>query len=225
MAPSGFVSAGVFYKDISDVLVKRSSQFGLTELNSPGLDRSSYDYTAIGNGGDGHLQGLELAFVGTIEQFARANKWPTWTEGFGVNMSATFTSSEVNLPSIAGVPARTVKLLGSSDGVYNVQATYEKYGWSMRLAYQYRTPWGESVGDYRVINGGLYPKDNGDIFWDADEELDLSIRYQVNENLEAFLDGVNLTNQGARRYADKDIYPIEYEKFGKRFIGGIRFKF
>lgn len=225
MVPSGFVSAGVFYKDISDVLVKRSSQFGLTELNMPGLDRSSYAYTAIGNGGDGHLQGLELAFVGTIEQFAQANKWPAWTEGFGVNMSATFTSSEVNLPSVSGVPARTVKLLGSSDGVYNVQATYEKYGWSVRLAYQYRTPWGESVGDYRVINGGLYPTDNGDIFWDADEELDLSIRYQVNDNIEAFLDGVNLTNQGARRYADKDIYPIEYEKFGKRFIGGMRFKF
>jgi hypothetical protein len=225
MTPSGFLSAGVFYKDISDVLVKRSSVFGLTELNLPGLDRSGYAYTAIGNAGDGHLQGVELAFVGTIEQFAQANNWPAWTEGFGVNASATFTTSEVNLPAIAGVPARTISLLGSSDGVYNVQATYEKYGLSVRLAYQYRTPWGESVGDYRVINGGTFPVDNGDIFWDADEELDLSVRYQVNENLEAYLDGVNLTNQGSRRYGDQSRFPIEYEKFGKRYIAGVRFKF
>jgi TonB-dependent receptor len=225
MSRSGFMSAGVFYKKISDVLVKRSSLFGQTELNLPGLDRSSYAYTAIGNGGDGNLQGLELAYVGTIEQFAQDNNWPEWTEGFGANLSATFTSSEVNLPAISGVPARTISLLGSSDGVYNVQATYEKYGLSVRLAYQYRTPWGEAIGDYRVINGGVYPVDNGDIFWDADEELDLSIRYQVNDQMEVYLDGVNLTNQGSRRYGDQSRYPIEYEKFGKRYIGGVRFKF
>lgn len=225
MTPTGFMSAGVFYKNINDVLVKRSSLFNQTVLNLPGLDRSGYVYTAVGNGGDGHLQGLELAFVGTIEQFARANEWPAWTEGFGVNLSATFTSSEVNLPSVNGVPARKIALLGSSDGVYNAQATYEKYGLSVRLAYQYRTPWGESVGDYRVINGGVYPVDNGDIFWDADEELDLSIRYQINEKLEAYFDGVNLTNQGSRRFGDKSANPIEFEKFDKRFIGGVRFKF
>jgi TonB-dependent receptor len=225
MSRSGFMSAGVFYKKITDVLVKRSSLFGQTELNLPGLDRSSYAYSAIGNGGDGHLQGLELAYVGTIENFAQDNNWPEWTEGFGANLSATFTSSEVDLPANNGVAARTISLLGSSDSVYNVQATYEKYGLSVRLAYQYRTPWGESVGDYRVINGGVYPVDNGDIFWDADEELDLSIRYQVNDKLEVYLDGVNLTNQGARRFGDQSRYPIEYEKFGKRYIGGVRFKF
>jgi len=141
MSRSGFMSAGVFYKKISDVLVKRSSLFGQTELNLPGLDRSSYAYTAIGNGGDGHLQGLELAYVGTIEQFAQDNNWPEWTEGFGTNLSATFTSSEVDLPANNGVAARSISLLGSSDAVYNVQATYEKYGLSVRLAYQYRTPW------------------------------------------------------------------------------------
>ena len=39
------------------------------------------------------------------------------------------------------------------------------------------------------------------------------------------IDGVNLTNQGARRYADTTAFPIEYEKFGPRYIGGVRFNF
>lgn len=225
MTPSGFLSAGLFYKDIADVLVKRSSVYGATTLNVPGIDRSGYAYSAIGNGGDGHLQGLELAYTGTIEAFAQANNLPEWMEGFGTSVSATFTSSEVSLPANNGVASRKTSLLGSSDAVYNVQATYEKYGLSVRLAYQYRTPWGESVGDYQTVAGGVYPVDNGDIFWDADEELDFSARYQVNDNLEVYVDGANLTNQGSRRYGDQSRYPIEFEKFGRRYTGGVRFKF
>ena len=59
----------------------------------------------------------------------------------------------------------------------------------------------------------------------ADEEMDLSVRYQINKNFEAYFDGSNLTNQGARRYGGNGLYPIEYEKFGPRYVGGVRFKF
>ncbi len=95
----------------------------------------------------------------------------------------------------------------------------------MRLAYQWRSPWGQSVEPYRTISGTLYPVDNGDIYWDSDEELDLSVRYQVTRNFEAYFDAVNLTNQGARRYGGNSQYPLEYEKFGQRYIGGVRFNF
>ena len=225
MTPSGFLSAGVFYKDVSDVLVQKSGLFGLDTLDLPGRDRSSYLFTGVGNGGDGHLQGVELFYSGTVEQWVRNAGMPAWLEGFGANLSATWTSSEVTLPSVGGVPERKISLLGTSDAVYNLQATYEKYGLSVRLAYQYRTPWGESVGAYRVIGGGVYPVDDGDIFWDSDEEIDLSVRYQVNDNWELFFDGVNLGDMGARRFGDQDRYPIEFEKFGPRFIAGFRFNY
>jgi hypothetical protein len=114
-------------------------------------------------------------------------------------------------------------VLGTSDRVYNLQGTYEKYGLTVRLAYQYRTPWGQSIGNYRVINGVVYPDGNGDIYWDSDEEMDLSVRYQVNPRVEVFFDAVNLTNMGARRYGDDTRFPIEFEKFGPRYIGGLRF--
>ena len=223
MTPSGYFSAGVFYKDITDVLVQTSGLFGVNTLDLPGLDRSGYTYTAVGNGGGGHLKGLEVAYAATIEPIAQKLNLPAWMEGFGGNVSATFTSSNVTLPTVNGVPARNINVLGTSDVVYNLQATYEKYGLSVRLAYQFRSPWGQSVGAYRVVNGATAPVDNGDIYWDSDEEMDLSVRYQVTRNIETYFDAVNLTNQGARRYGDKKIYPIEYEKFGPRFIGGVRF--
>jgi len=225
MAPEGFFSAGVFYKDIKDVLVQTSGLFGNDSLNSNGIDRSSYTVSRIDNGGDGHLQGLEVFYSGTAKQLAEDMNLPEWAQGFGIKASATWTTSELNLPSVNGVPARTISLLGTSDGVYNLQALYEQYGWSLRLAYQYRTPWGQSIGPYRSINGGVYPVDNGDIYWDADEEIDFSARYQMNEHMEAFFDASNLSNQGARRYGDQSRYPIEYEKFGRRYVAGIRFNF
>jgi TonB-dependent receptor len=225
MSQSGYLSAGVFYKDIKDVLVQTSGVFGLSALDAPGLDRSGYTYTSVGNGGNGHLKGIEFAFASNIESLAQSWGWPAWMEGFGTNLSATFTDSKVNLPALAGVNARAIKLLGASDAVYNIQLTYEKYDLSVRLAYQYRTPWGQSVGAYRTIGGTTYPVDNGDIFWDSDEELDLSVRYRVTGNIETYFDAVNLTNQGSRRYGHDSQHPIEYEKFGPRFIGGVRFNF
>jgi len=225
ISQTAYVSAGVFYKDIKDVLVQTSGVFGLDTLDSPTLDRSAYAFTSVGNGGNGNLKGLELAFTGTVEDFVTSWNGPEWMGGFGTNISATFTDSKVNLPALPGIAARQIKLLGSSDAVYNVQLTYEKYDLSLRLAYQYRTPWGQSVGAYRTINGSLYPVDNGDIFWDSDEELDFSARYQVTQNIEAYFDAVNLTNAGARRYGHDESHPIEYEKFGPRFIGGVRFNF
>ena len=116
-------------------------------------------------------------------------------------------------------------VLGTSDYVFNIAAIYERYGLSAKLAYQYRTPWGQSIGDYTFLNGAVVPNGNGDIYWDDDGELDLSIRYQVSKNLEWYFDGANLTNQGARRYADSSRFPIEFETFGPRYLTGVRFNF
>ncbi len=225
MQPAGYFAVGAFYKDISNALIQTSGVFGQDTLDLPTLDRSNYTFNGIANAGDGHLKGVEVAYQNSLDNVKDRVNLPDWMYGLGVNLSATWTSSKITLPAALGVPARSIKVLGTSAGVYNIQATYERYGLSVRLAYQYRTPFGQSIGAYRVINGGVYPTDNGDIFWDADGEMDLSIRYRVNRNLEAYFDAMNLTNEGARRYADNPNYPIEYEKFGQRIIGGVRFNF
>jgi TonB-dependent receptor len=220
-----FFSIGVYSKDISDVLFNQTVTLGNNSLDSNGVDRSSYAFSSVVNGGDGYLRGLEVFYSGTIEGFAKANNFPAWVEGFGLRASATFTESEVNIPASSSTPARKTTLSGTSDGVYNLQAIYEKYGLTVRLAYQYRTPWLQDIGGYRTAGGLNVPDGNGDIYWAADEEVDLSMRYQLNKRVEIFFDGVNLTNDGSARYADTAAYPIEYERFGKRMIAGVRFNF
>ena len=69
------------------------------------------------------------------------------------------------------------------------------------------------------------PTTNGDVFWDDDGEMDLSIRYEVSKNLEFFLDAVNISNEQAVRYGDTRAFPVEGETFGPRYIMGVRLNF
>jgi TonB-dependent receptor len=221
----GYFSAGVFYKLVEDVLFVQSDVFGLTVLNTPGIDRSGYTLTTVRNGGDGYLVGGEVFYSTTAAGLVDRLGLPAWLGGFGVRGSATWTSSEVTIPAVGLAPDRRILLPGTSDGVYNLQATYEMFDLSVRLAYQYRTAWRQSVGNYTTVSGVVVPDGNGDIFWDDDDELDLSVRYRLSDAFEVYFDGVNLLDGGGRRYADSPNHPIEYETFGRRYIAGVRFNF
>ncbi|NDC58732.1 MAG: TonB-dependent receptor, partial [Alphaproteobacteria bacterium] len=230
----GFLSIGAFYKEVTDVLFSYSDVFGSSLLNSPTIDRSGYVFTSVRNGGGGNLKGWEFSFSQTAQSLVDQYQLPQWLGGFGLRGSAVFVDSEATVPAqralVGGVlttvvPERKVRITGTSNGTYNVQLTYEKYDLSARLAYQYRTPFGQSIGAYSVVGGQVVPTTNGDIFWDEDGELDLSIRYRLTKNFEIYADGVNLMDGPGRRYGDTTGFPIEYETFGRRYLAGVRFNF
>lgn len=225
MQPRGYFSIGAYYKDLKDVLFVQADTFGRDILNTPGVDRSGYTLSTLRNGGKGHIAGLEVALQQSLETYLEGRGLPDWLSGFGIQANVTLNDSETTIPAVGNVPARKAPLTGSSDLIYNVILYYERYGLSARLAYQYRTEWGQSVGEYQVLNGVLVPVTNGDVYWDDDEELDLSIRYSINDNFEWFFDAVNLTDDAGRRYGDDPGHPIEHETFGRRYIMGVRFSF
>lgn len=228
LQPRGIFSAGIYHKQLSDVLFTQADVFGRDILNSGGVDRSGYTLTTLRNGGDGYITGVELAYSQPFDSYIAALNppaWLEWTTGFGFQGNINLNDSEVTVPAVGGVPERKIPLPGSSDLVYNVSLYYEKYGLSARLAYQFRTEWGQSVGEYQVLNGKVVPVTNGDVYWDDDEELDLSIRYSFNDNTEWFFDAANLTNDAGVRYGAAPTNPIENENFGRRYMMGVRFNF
>ena len=225
MASGGYLSLGVYYKDIKDALFFQSGVFGRDTLNFGGVDRSGYTLNTLRNGGKGHILGAEAAIAQSIEPFLEESSAPDWVKGFGVQANITLNDTEFRVPRVGVVPERKIPVIGASDAAYNVSIYYERYGISARLAYQYRTPWGQFVGDYQVLNGKTVPVTNGDVYWDNDEELDFSVRYRVNDNFELTFDAANLTDDRGRRYGDVSANPIEYEKFGRRFIAGVNFTF
>lgn len=229
--PQGYLMAGLFYKKVQDVLYRETRTFGSDALNSNGVDRSAYAFSGITNGGDGRIYGLEVAAQLQLEPWTEQAGLPDWMGGFGISANLTLNDSQVTKPALGAIPARKVRLPGTSDVVYNVGGYYEKYGLTLRLQYQRRSTWLDGIADDLA--------DAGDTYWAADDELDFSARYAITPNFEVYFDASNLLNKPGRRYAEPgnlltaigtptpaiDSYTIEYERFGRRFSGGIRVNF
>ncbi len=229
--PQGYLMVGAFYKHVSDVLYKQSRSFGSHALDSNGVDRSSYTFSGITNGGKGRLFGLEVAAQLQIEPWTKQLGLPDWMGGFGITANLTLNDSEVTKPAIGAIPARKLRLPGTSDMIYNLGAYYEKYGLSLRLQYQRRSTWLDSYADDLT--------DGGDTYWLADDEMDFSARYRVNKHFEIYFDASNLLNKPGRRFSEPGnlltatgiptpfttTQTIEWEQFGRRYSGGIRVNF
>ena len=231
LRPQGYLMAGVFYKKVKDVLYTQTRKFGSDALNTGGIDRSDYDFSGITNGGDGRIYGFEAAAQLQLEPWTESLGLPEWMGGFGISANLTLNNSEVTKPAIGAVPNRKVRLPGTSDVVYNVGGYYEKYGLSLRLQYQRRSTWLDGIADDLA--------DGGDTYWAADDELDFSARYAITKNFEIYFDASNLLNKPGRRYSEPGNLltatgtptptttnqTIEWERFGRRYSGGIRVNF
>lgn len=220
--PQGFLSFGVFYKNIEDVLFNTRRTFGSDALNFGGVDRSEYSFGGLINGGDGYLYGAEGALQLQLEPYTQDLGLPAWTGGFGLSTNLVLNKTRVSKPAVFnGVtqvrPERVTALPGTSDVTYNIGVYYEKYGLSLRAQYQRRSDWLDFVADTLV--------DGGDGYWRADDELDVSARYEIRRGIEVYFDAANLLNGPGVRYVGDRRYTIEYEQFGRRYVGGVRFTF
>jgi TonB-dependent receptor len=235
--PQGYFMLGAYYKRVEDVLYTARRTFGSDALNFGGIDRSGYAFSGITNGGKGRVFGVEAAVQAQLEPYTEQLGLPEWMGGFGISANATWNDSKVTKPAILNnlgvqtVPSRRVPLPGTSEVVYNIGGYYEKYGLSLRLQYQMRTTWADGFADDLA--------DAGDTYWAGDDELDFSARYEVVKGLEVYFDASNLLNNPGRRYSDPSNilnalgvpatrsgqYTIEWERFGRRYTGGVRFTF
>lgn len=231
LRPQGYLSLGVFYKNVQDVLYTQRRSFGSNALDSNGIDRSAYFFTGITNGGEGRLFGVEATAQLQLDPWTGALGLPDWMGGFGINANATYNDSQVTKPALGTVPARRVPLPGTSDLIYNLGGYYEKYGLSLNVQYQWRSDYLDTVANDLT--------DGGDTYWAADEEMDVSLRYALTRNFEVYFDIQNVLNQPGRRYSEpgnllnatgiasprSDIQTIEWERFGRRYAGGVRITF
>ncbi len=220
--PQGFLSFGVFYKNVEDVLFNTRRVFGSDALNFGGVDRSQYAFGGLINGGDGYLYGAEGAFQMQLEPFTQDLSIPSWLGGFGISTNIVLNKSKVSKPAVFNGatqtrPERFTSLPGTSDVTYNIGVYYEKYGLSLRAQYQRRSDWLDFVADTLV--------DGGDGYWRADGELDVSARYEIRRGIEVYFDAANLLDGPGVRYVGDRRYTLEYERFGRRYVGGVRFNF
>jgi len=203
----GVLSLGAFHRWVDNVLYESMTIVGDDTYDTDGVDRSGYQFTSQFNGDKGRLYGVELSY---LQQWSFL---PSPLDGFGFQGNVALLDGSFDTPDRQNAP-----FPGTSKTIVNASLFYEKYGISARVSYQWRDDWADTLG-------GLGLGAGGDQYRKAYGNLDVSLRYAINENLTLFADLTNLTNETYVGYQGDRNHPTEVEQVGRRYLGGIRFSF
>jgi TonB-dependent receptor len=206
-ASNGIASISGFHRWVEDVLYQSQQRVGSDLYDSGGIDRSNYLLGSTFNGEEGSLYGVEFN-VETQFDFL-----PGALAGLGVQGNLTLLGGDFEARNAAG-QLETFAFQGLSDTVMNASVFYEYAGLSLRVAYQKRT-------DFLDTIGGLGAGE----FRQGFENLDITARYALTSNLTLFADLANLTDETYVAYEGTPATPSEVERIGERYLFGVRFNF
>jgi TonB-dependent receptor len=197
----GLVSAAAFHKQIENFTYQKVI---------PGGDAATgYELTTFVNGDQGHINGLELAWQQQLRFL------PAPFDGLGFMANYTWTNSEATYPSR---PDEKLDFIGQSKQSGNLALTYEKRGFFLRIAANFRSP--------RLREDEPLGADgNTDRWVDRQTQIDATASYRLNHNWEIFAEGLNLTDEPFRVYFGKDAHRFaQFEEYGWSANFGVRWK-
>ena len=135
--------------------------------------------------------------------------------GFGILANYTVVKGDVGYNN-AGDPAiDQFSLTGLSDTA-NAMFMYEKYGWSVRLAWNWRD-------EYLILanQGGS----RNPYYVEEYEQWDLSVNYALDDHWSFGLEAINLTGEDVRWHARTDEQIVKLADQSPRYMLGVRYKF
>lgn len=206
---TGSVTVAAFYRDLKGYIQTYSE----VELfpTGPNGELQTYQVSRPRNTQNGTLKGLEVAY----QQFF--DFLPSPLDGFGVQANFTYADGEVEAPPVAGQPTVLQRITPVSRYSYNLVAIYEKYGFSARLAYNWRSKYIDSYASN--IPGGF-------IEVSPVSFLDFSASYDLTENITLTVDATNLLNETYHdSFGGLAITPRDTRIYDRTYSAGIRFRF
>jgi TonB-dependent receptor len=197
----GLLSAAVFHKDITNFTYQRTLPGGDPE--------TGYTLATFVNGPRGKIKGFELAWQQQLRSL------PAPFNGLGFMANYTRTASEAAYPTR---PGETLDFIGQSKEIGNLALTFERSGFFLRAALNFRTP--------RLREDEPLGVDAASDRWvDDHKQFDLTASYRWNANWEFFAEGLNLTNEPFRVYFGKNGTRLtQFEEYGVSANFGVRWK-
>lgn len=202
MRGGGLVAGAVFHKRIDDPIFVSTHVVSGTFA---GIPLTNATVTEPLNGERSQLTGFEL---NVVQPFTFI---PAPYDGFGMSLNVTIVSGDTKVP---GRPDK-LPLVQQSKRIGNAQVYYEKYSFSARVVYNYRSPVLEFVGADR----------RNDIYVDKNSTIGAKISYEIIKNLQVFVEGNNLTDEADYRYAATTNRLVETERFGRSYRAGLQWSF
>lgn len=207
-AKDGYAYVTLFDKEIRDLI--DSENYTLVE-NVPTVGNVQFAVTGLYNKSVGTANGFE---VGGQKFFSSL---PGILSGLGAAANLTFVNSSAGTVANATVNATTaykVPLIDLSKYSYNLMALYDKYGWNIRIAYNWRSKYLDSTNE----NGAQ----NVPIYFAAYGALDASVSYDINKHVSLVVDGQNLNNHVERSYQGQPDLLRNYQMNDRRV--SVRFR-
>ncbi|MBE0377163.1 TonB-dependent receptor [Pseudoalteromonas prydzensis] len=214
---TGFITAGLFYKDIDNFVIGSSSkmpygQTGFSEsLLAPGqtADTEFTYYTSV-NGEKTSIQGLELG--GQLD----FTFLPAPFNNMGV--IANYTYADGDMDYYDGDEYFTTKAFpGLSEHSANATLYYETEQWGMRVSSSYRS-------EYLTEIASPLDSDQDEAGFHGTTYVDFSAFYNISEKLKVTFEAVNLTNQREEQYSDSDDRLYNTTEFGSTYYVGVNYQ-
>lgn len=136
------------------------------------------------------------------------------TSGFGLAANYTLVDSGLQYDNYNR--GEQFALEGLSDSA-NLVAFFEKFGWQVRAAYNWRDEFLAGRFDGSGLPNPVYVEEYG--------QLDLNLSYEVSENLTLHAEGINLTDEIQRSHGRTQNQLLYVTQTGPRFMLGLRYQF
>ena len=214
---ASYASIGYFRKLVSNFIVnsQEDKTFELadgslltdpstgTNASAPdaGDDVAVFTNTLPNNGEDATVDGFEIALQHTFDN------------GFGVLANGTIVDSDAELDPFD--INQVFALTGLSDS-YNLVAFYETDDYQIRLAYNWRDAFVQSL---------TQGQGDGPTIVESYLQLDISGSYSVTDNVEIFFEGINLTEEFVHKRGRFSNHLLLVEDSGRRWAFGVRGNF
>jgi TonB-dependent receptor len=215
--PFGMVSAGIFYKRITDPIV--TTQVVLTNFQpSPVAPLGTYTTTTPINAGNAAIGGFEASYLQHLTFL------PGKLAGLGISANYGYTTSRVSgLPGRADHP----RLLRNAPNTWNISPTYDRGRYSIRVGLSYNEA---NISSYNYTDGtdGSTPIPGGlrgpfgDVYFYSHIQVDAQGSVRFAHGLEFIAYGLNLNNEVFGFYQGSPQYMIQREYYQPTVAAGVR---
>jgi TonB-dependent receptor len=195
----------------------RNGQPGVTRDTSPGA--ASFAGSIVGQPSDG-LVNFEMSTPTNsgddrdLLGYEFALQHMFGESGFGGQFNYTAVLSDLSW-NVRDSSQDQRPLLGVSDSA-NLVGLYERDGWNIRIAYNWRDKFLTNYND----EGNQSPQ-----FVRPYYQIDLGISYEVTENIKISLDGINVTENDYEIVARTDGQLLRHDEYGARWMLGASYSF
>lgn len=211
-----YVAVAGFYKKLTSYIFTQSKDYDFSAFTAGSIAKQvNGNYTAPYNGQGGTLKGLELSGSMPLDLLSKS------LSGFGVQASATFSSSDIKINDPTSSLGTNITLPGLSKRVTNLTAYYEKDGFETRVSQRKRSDFVGEIGNFANDRALRYVV--------GENVVDFQVGYTFNEGsmkgLGLLLQVNNLTNSAYETYTGVRSQQLEYQKYGRTILMGANYKF